>query len=134
MSGAGGCQYTLVSTLVFSNHGELHAERVQDGVDRFEPRVRACTQGFVQALPAQSRIFGDLRYASCFGHVAERCDEYIGVGVLGGRRKIFRNHRIIIEIRRCVEWFVSYFLFLLHESLSLYPIGYTPVNKAYFMG
>jgi hypothetical protein len=55
--------------------------------------------GFVQALPAQSRIFGDLRYASCFGHVAERRDEYIGVGLLGGGRKIFRNDRIIIEIR-----------------------------------
>ena len=61
---------------MFSNHGELHPEGVQDGVDRFKAVVCARTQGFVQALPAQSRIFGDLRYASCFGHIAERRDEY----------------------------------------------------------
>jgi len=119
---------------VFSNDGELHAERVQDGVDRFEARVCACTQGFVQALPAQPSVFGDLRHASCFGYVAERGDKHIGIRIFGSRRKIFRNNHIIIEIRRCVEWLVSYFLFLLHESLLLYPIGYTSVNKAYFMG
>jgi len=90
---------------VFSDDSELHAESVQDGIDRFEAWVCACTQGFVQALPAQSRVFGDLRHASRFGHVAERGDEYLGVGVFGSRRKILRNDRIVIEIRRSVEWF-----------------------------
>ena len=41
-----------------------------------------------------------------------RCDEYLGVWVFGSRRKIFRNDRVVIEIRRCVEWFVNHFLFL----------------------
>ncbi len=87
-------------TLVFGNDSELHAQGVQDGIDRFEAWVCACTQGFVQALPAQACVFGDLRHASCFRHVAERGDEYIGVWVFGSRRKIFRNDRIVIEIRR----------------------------------
>jgi hypothetical protein len=45
---------SLALTLVFSNDGKLHAEGVQDGINRFEAWVCACTQGFVQALPAQS--------------------------------------------------------------------------------
>jgi hypothetical protein len=98
--------------LVFSNDRELHTQGVQDGVDRFKAWVRARTQGFVQAFPAQSCVFGDLRHASCLGHVAKGCDEYLGIRIFGSRRKIFRNDHIVIEIRRRVEWFVSCFLLL----------------------
>jgi len=98
--------------LVFADHGELHAQGVQDGIDGFKAWVCACAQGFVQAFPAKSCVFGDLGHASGLGHIAERCDEYFGVGVFGGGRKIFGNHSIVIEVGRHVEWLVSRFLFL----------------------
>jgi hypothetical protein len=47
-----GTRPFLALTLAFGNDGELHAEGVQDGIDGFEAWVCACTQGFVQALPA----------------------------------------------------------------------------------
>src|SRR5580692_9879140 len=101
-----------ILTLVLSNDSELHAQGVQDRIDGFEAWVRTCTQGLVQAFPAQARVFGDLRHASCLGHVAKGCDEYLGIRIFGSRRKIFRNDHIVIEIRRRVEWFVSCFLLL----------------------
>jgi hypothetical protein len=85
-------------TLGFSHDGKLHSQGVQDGIDGLKAGVRACAQGFVQALPAQSCVFGDLRSATCFGHLAERGDEYCRVGVLGRRGKILRNDCIVIEI------------------------------------
>jgi hypothetical protein len=42
----------LALTLAFRNDSELDAQGVQNGIDGFEPWVCACTQGFVQALPA----------------------------------------------------------------------------------
>ena len=74
-----------ILTLAFSNDCELHAQGVQDGVDRFKAWVRSRTQSFVEAFSAQARVFGDLRYASCLGHVAQGCDEYLGVRVFGSR-------------------------------------------------
>jgi hypothetical protein len=74
-------------------------------------------EGLVQALPAQSRVVGNLRHASRFGHISERCDEYTRVWVFGSRRKIFRNDRIVIEICRRVEWLVSCFLFFVGFAL-----------------
>ena len=85
----------------------------------------ACTEGFVQALAAEACVFGNLRHAARFGYIAERGDEYLGIRVFGSRRKIFRNHRIVIEIRRRVEWFVSCFL-----SSSLSPSGLRPLEFA----
>jgi len=37
----------LLILLAFSNHGELHAQGVQDGIDRFKAWVCARTKGFV---------------------------------------------------------------------------------------
>src|SRR5277367_2980423 len=51
--------------LAFRNHSELHAQGVQDRIDGFEAWVRAGAKGFVEALSSQSRVFGDLRHASC---------------------------------------------------------------------
>src|SRR5579872_3028088 len=108
---------SLALTLAFSNHCEFHAQGVQDGVDRFKAWVRSRTQGFVEAFSAQARVFGDLRYASCLGHVAQGCDEYLGVRVFGSRRKIFRDDRVVIKIRRRVEWLVNCFLFF-HSNFA----------------
>ena len=69
----------------------------------------ARTQGFVQALPAKAGVCGDLRHASRSNHFAERGQEYIGVWVLGGERKIFRDERIVKEIRRRLDPRVSFF-------------------------
>jgi hypothetical protein len=74
-----------ILTLAFNNDCELHAQGVQDGVDGFKAWVCARTQGLVEALPAEACVFGDLGYASCLGHVAQGGDEYLGVGVFGGR-------------------------------------------------
>jgi len=38
----------------------------------FRAWMCACTQGFVQALPAKAGVFGDLRHASRFNHLAVR--------------------------------------------------------------
>jgi hypothetical protein len=43
--------------------------------------------------------------------VAERGNEYVRIWVLGGGRKIFRDDRIVIEMRSRVECFVSCFPF-----------------------
>ena len=74
--------------LTFRNHRELHAERVQHRIDGFKARMCACAQRLVQALPTEPCLFGNLRHASRFGHIAERGDEYLGVWVCGSRRKI----------------------------------------------
>ncbi|SPE44342.1 exported hypothetical protein [Candidatus Sulfotelmatobacter sp. SbA7] len=102
----------------FGNHDELHTQGVQDGIDGFEARVRAGTQGFVEALPAKACFFGDLRHAAGFGHVAERGHEHVGVGVFGSRRQIFGNDRVVIEICRWVECFVGGFLLHCFALLS----------------
>lgn len=101
------------STFAFGNDGKLHAQGLQNRIDRFEAWVCACAQGFVEALAAEACVFGDLGHAPGFGHVAERGDEYLGVGIFGGRRKIFRNNCIVIEIRCRIEPFVGYFLSLI---------------------
>jgi hypothetical protein len=113
-------QCTLI--LVFRNHSELHAESMQDRINSFKAWVCACAQGFVQALPAQSCVFGDLRHASCLGHMTEGCYEYLWVWVFGSGRKIFRNDRIIIEISRRFERFVYCFLhsFALLSSRAIF--------------
>jgi hypothetical protein len=113
-------QCTLI--LVFRNHSELHAEGMQDRINSFKARVCACAQGLVQALPAQSCVFGYLCHASCLGHMTERRYEYLRVWVFGSRRKIFRNDRIIIEISRRFEWFVYRFLhsFALLSSRAIF--------------
>jgi hypothetical protein len=102
---------TLSLTAVFGDDSDFHAEGAQDRIDGFKAWVRACTQGFVQALPAETGVFGDLRYASRFGYLAERGNEYVRIWVLGGGRKIFRDDRIVIEMRSRVECFVSCFPF-----------------------
>ena len=117
-------------TPVFSNDGDLHTQGAQNGIDSFKAWMCACAQGFVEALPAQSGFFGDLRHASRFRHVAERGNEYIGVWVFGSRRKIFRNDGIVIEISCRVERFVACFSYI-HPSFSLYPIGYFPAKSVF---
>ena len=59
-------------------------------------------QGFVQTLPAETGVFGDLGHASRFGHITERSDKHIGIRIFGSRRKIFRDDCIVIEILRRV--------------------------------
>jgi len=82
------------------------------------PEVRGCAS--LSARAAGSMAFG--RHApkrfSCLGHVAQGCDEYLGVRVFGSRRKIFRDDRVVIEIRRRVEWLVNCFLFF-HSNFAL---------------
>src|SRR5258706_8492391 len=111
------------------NHSKLHAKRAQHRIDGFKPWVCPSAQGLVQTLSAKSRVFRNLRHASRFCHIAERGNEYIGVWVFGGRRKIFRNDRIVIQIGRRVEWFVSCFPHsssFIHFPFSLlYPFGYS---------
>jgi hypothetical protein len=75
----------LTLTLALSNHCELHTQGVQDRVDRFKAWVRARTEGFVQAFPAQARVFGGLRHPSRLGDVAKGCDEHLGVRVFRSR-------------------------------------------------
>lgn len=51
-SGAHLRRFNLIP--VFRNNGKLHAQGPQDRIDGLKARVCACTQGFVQALPAKS--------------------------------------------------------------------------------
>jgi len=83
-----------------NNDSDLHPQGVQHRIDGLKARMCACTQGFVQALPAKAGVCGGLRHASRSNHFAERGQEYIGVWVFGGERKIFRDERIVKEIRR----------------------------------
>jgi len=97
-----------------NNDSDLHPQGAQHGIDGFKAWMRAHTEGFVQALPAKAGVRGGLRHPSRSNHLAERGQEYIGVWVFGGKRKIFRDKRIVKEIRRRLDPCVSFFLLQRH--------------------
>jgi hypothetical protein len=49
----------------------------------------AAAEGLVKALAAEAGILSDPGHAARLGHVAERGEKHIGIGVVNGRRQIF---------------------------------------------
>ena|ERR1700730_13644761 len=80
------------------DNSEFHSERPQHGIYGFVAGMCTHAQRLVKALTAKSCVFGDLRHASCFSHIAECGKKHVGVRVFNGRRKIFGYELVVIEV------------------------------------
>jgi hypothetical protein len=63
------------------DHGEFHAERTQYGANGFIARMGAAAESLVKALAAEAGILSDPGHSVRLGHVAERGEKRVGIGI-----------------------------------------------------